>query len=93
MSVGFPHQSLRVEHAASRRFYTMRDEHLLGHVILADPMIVALNLVQWPRVQPYHDADHYERVRVRLNDPKSACKAVAAEEHEVTRGQSPTCDR
>ena len=44
VSVGFLHESLRAEHAAYRRFYTSRDEQLLGHVLLADPLIGAINL-------------------------------------------------
>jgi DinB superfamily len=78
VSVGFLHEALREEHAAYRRFYTTRDEQLLGHTVLADPVIGALNLVQWLRVQVYHDAHHYERVRVRFNDPDYARKAEAA---------------
>ncbi len=73
--------ALRDEHAAYRQFYTAHDEQLLGHVILADPVIGALNLVQWLRVQAYHDAHHYERIRLRINDPHYASRAVAASEH------------
>lgn len=69
VSIGFLHQSLRREHERYRRFYLSRDERLLGHTVLADPVIGALNLVQWLRVQAYHDAHHYERVRVRICDP------------------------
>ena len=78
VSVGFLHDALGAEHAAFRRFYTRRDVQLLGHVVLADPVIGALNLVQWLRVQGYHDAHHYERVRVRINDSEYARKATAA---------------
>ncbi len=80
VDAGFLHEALRSEHAAYRRFYTSRDERLLGHVVLADPVIGALNLVQWLRVQAYHDAHHYERVRVRINNPQYAGQAAAAEE-------------
>jgi hypothetical protein len=76
-SVGFLHEALRAEHAASRRFYTSRDEQLLGHVVLPDPVIGALNLVQWLRVEAYHDAHHYERVRVRIDDPDYVSEAEA----------------
>ena len=70
VSVGFLHEALRAEHAACRHFYTTRDEQLLGHVVLADPFalgvkgnrIGAVNLVQWLRIQAYHDAHHYGRV-------------------------------
>jgi hypothetical protein len=78
VSAGFLHEALRAEHAAYRRFYTSHDEQLLGHVVLADPVIGALNLVQWLRVQAYHDAHHYGRVRVRIDDPDYARKAEAA---------------
>jgi hypothetical protein len=72
VSVHVLHDGLRAEHLSLRRFYSARDERLLGHVVLFDPAIGRLNLVQWLRVQAYHDAHHYERVRVRLrnsNDP------------------------
>jgi len=77
VSVNFLHEALQAEHTAFRHFYTTRDEQLLGHTVLADPVIGALNLVQWLRVQAYHDAHHYERVRFRLNDPNYGRTAVA----------------
>jgi hypothetical protein len=85
VSLAFLHEALRAEHAACRHFYTTRDERLLGHVVIADPValgvkgnrIGAVNLVQWLRIQAYHDAHHYERVRVRINDPQYTSKAVA----------------
>jgi hypothetical protein len=77
VSVDFPHQALSGEHAADRHFYSRRDEQILGHVVCFDPTIGALNLVQWLRVQAYHDAHHYERVRVRINDPDYARQAAA----------------
>jgi hypothetical protein len=80
VGVRFLHEALRAEHAAYRRFYTARDEQLLGHVVLPDPVIGALNLAQWLRVTGYHDAHHYERVRVRINDPDYVRKAAAAAE-------------
>ncbi len=89
VSVDFLHEALRAEHDAFRRFYTTRDEQLLGHVVLADPVIGALNLVQCLRVQGYHDAHHFERVRVRINDPEYARKASAAGEQEVKREPAP----
>jgi hypothetical protein len=76
VTVDFLHEALRNEHAADRLFYTTRDEQLLGHVVLPDPVIGALNLVQWLRVQGYHDAHHYERVRVRINDAEYARRAA-----------------
>ncbi len=78
VGMDFLHAALRAEHAAYRRFFTSHDERLLGHIILADPVIGALNLVQWLRVQGYHDAHHFQRVRVRINDPAYASKATAA---------------
>ncbi len=78
VSLDFLHDALRAEHDAFRRFYSSRDESLLGHTRLADPVIGALNLVQWLRVQGYHDAHHYNRVRVRIEDPEYALNATAA---------------
>ncbi|HWE35081.1 MAG TPA: DinB family protein [Isosphaeraceae bacterium] len=76
VSVGFLHEALRAEHAACRRFYTPRDEQLLGHVRLADPLIGAINLVQLLPIQAYHDAHHYERVRIRIKEPEYGREAV-----------------
>jgi hypothetical protein len=78
VSVEFLHTALAAEHAAYRRFYSAHDEQLLGHIVLADPVIGALNLVQWLRVQAYHDAHHYQRVRVRIRNPLYAAQATAA---------------
>ncbi len=75
VSVGFLHERLRREHAAYRYFFTTHSEQLLGHTVIADPVIGALNLVQWLRVQGYHDAHHYERVRVRIRDPEYGSRA------------------
>jgi hypothetical protein len=76
--VGFLHEALRAEHAAYRRFYTSHDEQVLGHVLVADPLIGAINLVQLLPIQAYHDAHHYERVRVRIKDPEYGRAAAAA---------------
>lgn len=80
VSIDFLHEALRNEHAAYRQFYTTHDEQLLGHIVLADPVIGALNLVQWLRVQAYHDAHHFDRIRVRINDPHYSKVALAARE-------------
>jgi hypothetical protein len=64
------HDVLKAEHDAIRRFYSSKDEALLGHTRLADPAIGILNLIQGLRVLAYHDAHHYERVRVRIEDPR-----------------------
>jgi hypothetical protein len=82
VSVGFLHEALRAEHAAYRRFYTTRDEQVLGHVLVADPLIGAINLVQLLPIQRYHDAHHYERVRVRIKDPEYGRAAAAAGERK-----------
>jgi len=78
VTIDFLHGVVRDEHDALRRFYESHDERLLGHVVLPDPVIGALNLVQWLRVQAYHDAHHFERVRARLSDPGYADRAQAA---------------
>ena len=91
VSVGFLHEALRAEHAACRHSYTTRDERLLGHVVIADPVALGVkgnffgvvNLVQWLRIQAYHDAHHYERVRVRIKDPEYASRAAAAEQKGI----------
>ncbi len=88
VSVGFLHESLRGEHAAYRRFYTKHDEQVLGHVLLADLLIGTINLVQLLPIQAYHDAHHYERVRVRMKDPTYGRAAVAVGEPKgVDQGQ------
>ena len=78
VTVGFLHEALRAEHGAYRRFYTRHDEQLLGHILVADPLIGAVNLVQLLWIQAYHDAHHYERVRVRVNDPEYGRGAAVA---------------
>jgi hypothetical protein len=70
VSMDFLQEVLRAEHAAYRHFYTTRDEQFLGHSLLADPLIGTFNLVQLLAIQAYHDAHHYERVRVRIKDPE-----------------------
>ena len=77
VSVGYLYEALRAEHAALGRFYNTRDEQLPGHVVLFDPVIGALNLVQWLRMLVYHDAHHYERVRVRIKDLEYGRAAAA----------------
>lgn len=87
VSQAFLHDGLRDEHTAFRRFYAAHDERILGPIVLADPVIGALNLVQWLRVQAYHDAHHYERVSVRLNNPDDASDAMKS---QITHAESPT---
>ena len=81
VSVDFLHETLRAEHAAWRYFYTTGDEQLLGHILLADPLIGTINLVQLLWIQAYHDAHHNQRVRIRINDPTYAKRATAARQH------------
>lgn len=50
---------LASEHAAIRHFYSGKEEYLLGHVSLYDPVIGWLNLIQALRVGIYHDAHHF----------------------------------
>jgi len=78
VSIRFLHDKLRKEHHAFRRFFENRDERILGHTVLADPVIGALNLIQWLRVQGFHDAHHYERVHVRLVNPGYASELSAS---------------
>jgi hypothetical protein len=77
VSVGFLHEALRAEHDAHRHFYTTHDERLLGHVVCADPFLGVFNLVQWLRYLAYHDAHHYERMRVRITDREYGRAAAA----------------
>jgi hypothetical protein len=79
VSLGFLHEAQRAEHAALRHFYITHDERLLGHVVVADPFLGVINLVQTLRFLAYHDAHHYERVRVRIKDReygRAVCRPV-----------------
>lgn len=78
VTVGFLQEALRAEHIAHRHFYTAHDEQLLGHVIAADPFLGVFNLVQWLRYLAYHDAHHYQRVRVRIDNPEYGRTAAVA---------------
>lgn len=51
------------EHGRVRRFYTARDEKILGNTPLYDPAIGWLNLIQALRVGVYHDAHHFATIR------------------------------
>jgi hypothetical protein len=59
------HQELAEEHQRIRRWYESRDEAVLGHAHLYDPVIGWLNLVQALRVGVYHDALHFRAVANR----------------------------
>ncbi len=83
VTVQFLHDALRAEHTAWRGFFNARDEQLLGHTIVFDPLVGALNLVQCLRLQVYHDAHHYERVRARIREPE--CRANVGRTSKRTR--------
>jgi hypothetical protein len=50
-------------HHRIEEFYLARPEPLLGHVVLCDPLIGLLNLIQALQVGLYHDELHYESIR------------------------------
>jgi len=52
----------RQTHRDIRRFYEGKDEALLGHVYLFDPLFGFINLILTLRVGIYHDQLHYEDV-------------------------------
>jgi hypothetical protein len=51
-----------VEHQKIRAWFEARDEAVLGHVNLYDPVIGWLNMVQALRVAVYHDALHFRDI-------------------------------
>jgi len=51
-----------VEHQKIRAWYEARDEAVLGHINLYDPVVGWLNLVQALRVGVYHDALHFRDI-------------------------------
>lgn len=55
-------QEVAGEHRRIRRWYEAREEAVLGHVNLYDPVIGWVNLVQALRIGVYHDALHYRDV-------------------------------
>jgi len=55
------------EHHAVRKFYEQKDERLLGHIKLYDPVIGWLNLIQTLRVGIYHDAHHFRAIKQTLS--------------------------
>lgn len=61
-----PLEQLKAEtrglHQQVRDFYTGKDEAVLGHVSLYDPLIGSLNLIVCLRVGLYHDQLHYDDV-------------------------------
>jgi hypothetical protein len=58
-------QTMEQEHLAVKTFFFNKDEKLLGHIRLYDPVIGWLNLIQCIRVGIYHDAHHF-RIAARL---------------------------
>jgi hypothetical protein len=50
-------------HARAMAFYAGKDADVLGHVVLWDPAIGAVNLIQALRVAIYHDEVHIESIR------------------------------
>ena len=53
-------------HTDVEKFYLSKDPTLLGHVILWDPAIGRLNLIQALRVGIYHDELHVVQIRKTL---------------------------
>jgi hypothetical protein len=51
-----------VEHQKIRAWYEARDEAILGHINLYDPVIGWVNLVQALRIGAYHDALHFRDI-------------------------------
>ena len=56
-------QMAAAEHGRVRRFYTGKDEAVLGNTPLYDPAIGWLNLIQALRVGVYHDTHHFAAIR------------------------------
>ena len=58
-------------HDEVRTFYQGKDETLLGHVFLFDPLFGFINLIQTLQVGLYHDQLHYEDVIKQAHAMKS----------------------
>lgn len=58
--------NIQQEHALVEQFYSTKEADLLGHVIMYDPAIGKMNLIQGLRVALYHDEMHYEQIEVTL---------------------------
>ena len=54
------HAGVREAHAQAAAFYAGKDADVLGHVILWDPAIGVVNLIQALRIAVYHDEVHIE---------------------------------
>lgn len=59
-------RALQDEHEAIERVYADKPEPVLGHVVVWDPAIGRLNLIQGLRVGVHHDLHHYRIVRRML---------------------------
>lgn len=59
-------RALADEHAAIARFYAGKPEPVLGRVVVWDPAIGRINLIQGLRVGVHHDLHHYRIVRRML---------------------------
>jgi len=55
-------QEMRDMHQEVRAFYDGKDEEVLGHVYLFDPLFGFINLILTLRIGLYHDQLHYEDV-------------------------------
>jgi len=54
---------VREAHAQAAAFYAGKDADVLGHVILWDPAIGVVNLIQALRIAVYHDEVHIDTIR------------------------------
>ena len=64
--LGELHLALREEHEAVARFYADKPEPVLRHVVVWDPAIGRINLIQGLRVGVHHDLHHDRIVRRML---------------------------
>lgn len=71
------HANLSAIHGRYEQFYAERDQDLLGHVWLPDPVIGRVNLIVTLRIGLYHDEVHFDDVRQRL--PQLAVGRAAVE--------------
>ncbi len=55
-------EEMRATHQDVRAFYQKKDETVLGHVFLFDPLFGFINLILTLRVALYHDRLHYDDV-------------------------------
>lgn len=60
------YDNLLNEHRIVEAFYTGHPADLLGHIVVWDPAIGTLNLIQALRVGIYHDEMHYQQISETL---------------------------